>query len=155
MAASAARGAMSLRTNIGRPVAFVRKIPWTAASSELREHFAQFGHVRKCTVPFRLLISEHRFYGTRASVVVADRLSCGSWASEHMLRSCAQAQLPQGMWDLPRSRIQPASPADTGRWSLYHRATREAQVECFWFAFDSRESLCVATKTQCSQNENR
>ncbi|XP_055394741.1 SRA stem-loop-interacting RNA-binding protein, mitochondrial isoform X5 [Bubalus kerabau] len=131
MAASAARGAMSLRTNIGRPVAFVRKIPWTAASSELREHFAQFGHVRKCTVPFRLLISEHRFYGTRASVVVADRLSCGSWASEHMLRSCAQAQLPQGMWDLPRSRIQPASPADTGRWSLYHRATREAQVECF------------------------
>ncbi|OWK09253.1 SLIRP, partial [Cervus elaphus hippelaphus] len=35
---------MALRTNIGRPVAFVRKIPWTAASSELREHFAQFGH---------------------------------------------------------------------------------------------------------------
>uniref|UniRef100_A0A8C6FPM6 SRA stem-loop-interacting RNA-binding protein, mitochondrial n=1 Tax=Moschus moschiferus TaxID=68415 RepID=A0A8C6FPM6_MOSMO len=53
MAASAARGAMALRTNIGRPVAFVRKIPWTAAStSELREHFAQFGHVRKCTVLF-------------------------------------------------------------------------------------------------------
>uniref|UniRef100_A0A8C2NM47 SRA stem-loop-interacting RNA-binding protein, mitochondrial n=1 Tax=Capra hircus TaxID=9925 RepID=A0A8C2NM47_CAPHI len=52
MAASAARVAVALRTNIGRPVAFVRKIPWTAASSELREHFAQFGHVRKCTVPF-------------------------------------------------------------------------------------------------------
>ena len=62
----------------------------------------------------RLLISEHRFYGTRASVVVADRLSCGSWASEHMLRSCAQAQLPRGMWNLPRPEIKPVSPALAG-----------------------------------------
>ena len=38
--------------------------------------------------------SEHRFYGTRASVVVVDGLSCGSWASEHRLRSCAQALVP-------------------------------------------------------------
>ncbi|XP_040102780.1 SRA stem-loop-interacting RNA-binding protein, mitochondrial-like [Oryx dammah] len=52
IAASAARGAMVLRTDIGRPVAFVRNIPGTVASSELREHFAQFGYVRKCTVPF-------------------------------------------------------------------------------------------------------
>ena len=52
MVASAARGALALRTNIGRSVAFVRKIPWMVASSELREHFAQFGHVQKCTVPF-------------------------------------------------------------------------------------------------------
>ena len=52
MAASAVRGAMVLRTDISRPVVFVRKIPGTVASSELRGHFAQFGHVRKCTVPF-------------------------------------------------------------------------------------------------------
>nr|XP_012417430.1 PREDICTED: SRA stem-loop-interacting RNA-binding protein, mitochondrial [Odobenus rosmarus divergens] len=32
MAASAVRGAVALRTSISRPVAFVRKIPWTAAS---------------------------------------------------------------------------------------------------------------------------
>ena len=43
---------MALRTNISWPVAFVRRIPGKAASSELREHFAQFGHVQKCTVPF-------------------------------------------------------------------------------------------------------
>ncbi|CAD7688663.1 unnamed protein product [Nyctereutes procyonoides] len=63
MAASAARGAVALRTKIGRPVAFVRKIPWTAASSELREHFAQFGHVRKCTVPFDKETGFHRGMG--------------------------------------------------------------------------------------------
>ena len=34
MAASAIRTAASLRTSASRPVAFVRKIPWTAASSE-------------------------------------------------------------------------------------------------------------------------
>ncbi|XP_073854064.1 SRA stem-loop-interacting RNA-binding protein, mitochondrial isoform X2 [Macaca fascicularis] len=34
MAASAARGAVALRRNIDRPVAFVRKIPWTAASRQ-------------------------------------------------------------------------------------------------------------------------
>ncbi|XP_057587519.1 SRA stem-loop-interacting RNA-binding protein, mitochondrial [Hippopotamus amphibius kiboko] len=63
MAGSAARAGMALRTNIGRPVAFVRKIPWTAASSELREHFAQFGHVRKCTVPFDKETGFHRGMG--------------------------------------------------------------------------------------------
>ncbi|XP_008055251.1 SRA stem-loop-interacting RNA-binding protein, mitochondrial-like, partial [Carlito syrichta] len=52
MAALAARGTVAMRANINRHVAFVRKIPWTAASSELREHFAQFGHIRKCIVPF-------------------------------------------------------------------------------------------------------
>ncbi|PNJ65108.1 SLIRP isoform 6, partial [Pongo abelii] len=25
----------------------VRRIPWTVASSQLKEHFAQFGHVRR------------------------------------------------------------------------------------------------------------
>ncbi|XP_002926397.2 SRA stem-loop-interacting RNA-binding protein, mitochondrial [Ailuropoda melanoleuca] len=63
MAASAVRGAVALRASIRRPVAFVRKIPWTAASSELREHFAQFGHVRKCTVPFDKETGFHRGMG--------------------------------------------------------------------------------------------
>ncbi|EDL81655.1 rCG20695, isoform CRA_c [Rattus norvegicus] len=44
MAASAVKGLTALRSRTGRPIAFIRKIPWTAASSELREHFAQFGH---------------------------------------------------------------------------------------------------------------
>ncbi|XP_006884706.1 PREDICTED: SRA stem-loop-interacting RNA-binding protein, mitochondrial [Elephantulus edwardii] len=63
MAASAMRSAMALRTNIRRPVAFVRKIPWTASVSELREHFAQFGHVRKCTLPFDRDTGFHRGMG--------------------------------------------------------------------------------------------
>ncbi|XP_040831167.1 SRA stem-loop-interacting RNA-binding protein, mitochondrial isoform X1 [Ochotona curzoniae] len=63
MAASAVKGAMGLRTSISRPVAFVRKIPWTAASSALREHFAQFGHIRKCTVPFDKETGFHRGMG--------------------------------------------------------------------------------------------
>uniref|UniRef100_A0A8C3YU67 SRA stem-loop-interacting RNA-binding protein, mitochondrial n=1 Tax=Catagonus wagneri TaxID=51154 RepID=A0A8C3YU67_9CETA len=63
MAASAVRSAVSLRTNVSRRVAFVRKIPWTAASSELREHFAQFGHIRKCIVPFDKETGFHRGMG--------------------------------------------------------------------------------------------
>ncbi|XP_005321335.2 SRA stem-loop-interacting RNA-binding protein, mitochondrial [Ictidomys tridecemlineatus] len=63
MAASAARGAVALRSSFGRSVAFVRKIPWTAASSELREHFSQFGHIRKCTVPFDKETGFHRGMG--------------------------------------------------------------------------------------------
>ncbi|KAB1278361.1 SRA stem-loop-interacting RNA-binding protein; mitochondrial [Camelus dromedarius] len=57
MAASGVRGAMALRTNIGRPVAFVRKIPWTAGpracddnggngdEEELRNALQQENHV--------------------------------------------------------------------------------------------------------------
>uniref|UniRef100_A0A2K6BBT9 SRA stem-loop-interacting RNA-binding protein, mitochondrial n=1 Tax=Macaca nemestrina TaxID=9545 RepID=A0A2K6BBT9_MACNE len=63
MAASAARGAMALRRNIDRPVAFVRKIPWTAASSQLKEYFAQFGHVKRCIVPFDKGTGFHRGLG--------------------------------------------------------------------------------------------
>ncbi|KAF6132997.1 SRA stem-loop interacting RNA binding protein [Phyllostomus discolor] len=63
MAASVVRTATALRTSASRPIAFVRKIPWTAASSELREHFAQFGHVRKCTVPFDRETGFHRGMG--------------------------------------------------------------------------------------------
>lgn len=49
----------ALRTT-GWPVVFVRKIPWTMVSSELREHFVQFGHARKCIVPFDKETSFHR-----------------------------------------------------------------------------------------------
>ena len=54
---------MALRTNISWPVAFVRRIPGKAASSELREHFAQLGHVRKCTVPFDKETGFHKGMG--------------------------------------------------------------------------------------------
>ena len=38
--------------------------------------------------------------------------SCGSWALEHRLNSCStQAQMLCGMWDLPKSGIEPVSPA--------------------------------------------
>ncbi|KAI5232158.1 SRA stem-loop-interacting RNA-binding protein, mitochondrial [Manis pentadactyla] len=63
MAASAMRTSVALRTAIGKPVAFVRKIPWTVASNELREHFAQFGQIRKCTVPFDKETGFHRGMG--------------------------------------------------------------------------------------------
>ncbi|XP_034072474.1 SRA stem-loop-interacting RNA-binding protein, mitochondrial [Gymnodraco acuticeps] len=31
---------------------FVNKIPWTLATKEMKEYFAQFGHVKKCLLPF-------------------------------------------------------------------------------------------------------
>ena len=54
--------------------------------------------------------------GTRASVVVAHRLSsCGSWALERRLRSCGVwTYLLNGMWDLPRPGLEPVSPALAG-----------------------------------------
>ncbi|XP_032146677.1 SRA stem-loop-interacting RNA-binding protein, mitochondrial-like [Sapajus apella] len=60
MAALAANGAVALRRNISWPVAFVRKIPWTVASSQLREHFVQFGRIRKRIVPFDKEIGFHK-----------------------------------------------------------------------------------------------
>lgn len=63
MAASTVKGLSALRSSAGRPVAFIRKIPWTPASSELREHFAQFGHVRRCAVPFDKENGFHRGIG--------------------------------------------------------------------------------------------
>uniref|UniRef100_A0A2K6R3P8 SRA stem-loop-interacting RNA-binding protein, mitochondrial n=1 Tax=Rhinopithecus roxellana TaxID=61622 RepID=A0A2K6R3P8_RHIRO len=63
MAASAARGAVALRRNIDQSVAFVRKIPWTAASSQLKEYFAQFGRVKRCIVPFDKETGFHRGLG--------------------------------------------------------------------------------------------
>ncbi|XP_028627751.1 SRA stem-loop-interacting RNA-binding protein, mitochondrial [Grammomys surdaster] len=63
MAASAVKGLTALRSSTGRRIAFVRKIPWTAGSSELREHFAQFGHVRRCSLPFDKETGFHRGLG--------------------------------------------------------------------------------------------
>ncbi|XP_074241815.1 SRA stem-loop-interacting RNA-binding protein, mitochondrial-like [Saimiri boliviensis] len=40
-----------------------RKIPWTAASSQLRELFAQFGHIKRCIVPFDKETGFHRGMG--------------------------------------------------------------------------------------------
>ncbi|XP_039327689.2 SRA stem-loop-interacting RNA-binding protein, mitochondrial-like, partial [Saimiri boliviensis] len=63
MAALAASGAVALCRNISRPVAFVRKIPWTVASSQLREHFVQFGHIRKRIEPGAEETGFHRGLG--------------------------------------------------------------------------------------------
>ena len=52
----------------------------------------------------------------QTSVVVAHVLnSCGSRALEHRLNNCgAHAELPLGMWDLPRPGTEPTSPALAG-----------------------------------------
>ncbi|XP_048206586.1 SRA stem-loop-interacting RNA-binding protein, mitochondrial-like [Perognathus longimembris pacificus] len=63
MAASAVKGAMALGSSLDWPVVSVRKIPWTAAANELREHFVQFGHIRKCRVPFDKETGFHRGMG--------------------------------------------------------------------------------------------
>ncbi|XP_038200266.1 SRA stem-loop-interacting RNA-binding protein, mitochondrial-like [Arvicola amphibius] len=63
MAASVMSWAMAFRARAGQHVAFVRKIPWTVASSELREHFVQFGHIKRCNVPFDRETGFHRGMG--------------------------------------------------------------------------------------------
>ncbi|XP_010333625.1 SRA stem-loop-interacting RNA-binding protein, mitochondrial [Saimiri boliviensis] len=63
MAALAASGPVALRRTASRSVAFVRKIPWTAASSQLREHFAQFGRIKRCILPFDKETGFHRGMG--------------------------------------------------------------------------------------------
>uniref|UniRef100_A0A8I6G749 SRA stem-loop-interacting RNA-binding protein, mitochondrial pseudogene n=1 Tax=Rattus norvegicus TaxID=10116 RepID=A0A8I6G749_RAT len=51
---------MPLCSSTGRPIVFIRKIPWTATWSVLREHFVQFDPVRRCTVPFDKGTGFHR-----------------------------------------------------------------------------------------------
>ena len=50
-----------------------------------------------------------QFWSTRTLALVAHGLSsCSSWGLEQRLNSCgAWAWLPDGMWDLPRSGIEP------------------------------------------------
>ena len=63
-----------------------------------------------------LLCCRAQALGTRASVVVACRLSsCGSWALEHRLSSCGtRAYSLRGMRDLPGPGLEPVSPALAG-----------------------------------------
>ncbi|XP_052594595.1 SRA stem-loop-interacting RNA-binding protein, mitochondrial [Peromyscus californicus insignis] len=63
MAVSAVSRAMALQARAGRHIAFVRKIPWTAAAGELREHFAQFGRIQRCNLPFDKETGFHRGMG--------------------------------------------------------------------------------------------
>ena len=65
----------------------------------------------------RLFVAEHGLQGIWVSVVVARGLhSCSCLALEHRLSSYGpQAQLFRGMWDLPRSGIEPMSLALAGR----------------------------------------
>ena len=54
---------------------------------------------------------------------------CGAWALEHRLSSCATwAWLFHSMWDLPRSGIEPMSPAPAGGFFLLqsHQESRES-----------------------------
>ncbi|KAJ3581040.1 hypothetical protein NHX12_017125 [Muraenolepis orangiensis] len=39
---------------------FVSKVPWTVAMKEMREYFGQFGHVKKCQIPFDKKTGFHR-----------------------------------------------------------------------------------------------
>ena len=62
------------------------------------------------------LVVEHGLYGTRASVAAACGLrKCSSWALEHKFSCDRRALLLRGLWDLPRSGIEPVSPALAGR----------------------------------------
>ncbi|XP_059132698.1 SRA stem-loop-interacting RNA-binding protein, mitochondrial-like [Peromyscus eremicus] len=64
MAVSAVSRAVALQMRAGRHIAFIRKIPWTAAAaSELREQFAQFGHIKRCNIPFDKETGFHRGVG--------------------------------------------------------------------------------------------
>ncbi|XP_062863658.1 SRA stem-loop-interacting RNA-binding protein, mitochondrial [Trichomycterus rosablanca] len=39
---------------------FVSRIPWTVATKEVKEYFGQFGHVKKCLLPFDKETGFHR-----------------------------------------------------------------------------------------------
>ena len=72
--------------------------------------------VRELLMPVASLIAEHKPWGPRASVVATHGLSCcSSEATEDRLNGCgAQHMLLHGMWCLPRSGIEPMSPALAG-----------------------------------------
>ena len=61
------------------------------------------------------LVAEHGLWGARASAA-AEFNGCGSRAAGHRLSSCGSwAPLFQAMWNLPRSGMEPVSPALAGR----------------------------------------
>ncbi|XP_043840121.1 SRA stem-loop-interacting RNA-binding protein, mitochondrial [Dromiciops gliroides] len=53
---------MSLRSPAVRHLAtiFVNRIPWTAAANEIKEHFSQFGTVKRCFLPFEKETGFHK-----------------------------------------------------------------------------------------------
>ena len=77
------------------------------------------------------LIVEHWLWGVGTSVVVGYMLSsCGYWAQELSFNSCgAQAELSQGMWNLPGSGSTHV--LCISRQSLIHCPTREVLCCCF------------------------
>ena len=87
------------------------------------------------------LVVEHRLWGMPAPVVVTCGLSsCGFQALEPRLDSCGSwAYLLQGTWDLPRSGVEPVSPALVGRppskhflrQISYHTSSWEYKVQYF------------------------
>ncbi|XP_007472791.1 SRA stem-loop-interacting RNA-binding protein, mitochondrial [Monodelphis domestica] len=52
----------SLRSPVVRHLAtvFVNRIPWTAAANEIKQHFSQFGTIRKCFLPFEKETGFHK-----------------------------------------------------------------------------------------------
>ena len=85
----------------------------TRAFSSCGQRGPLFVAVRRLLIAVACLCCRAWALGTRASVVVACRLSsCGLRALEHRLSSCgAWAQLLCGMWDPPGPGPEPVSPA--------------------------------------------
>ena len=77
------------------------------------------------------LVKGHGLLGAWASVTAACGLSsCGSWALEYRLSSWgAWAWLLCGLWDLPRSGIEPMSLALAGR--FFTTGPRGKSRACF------------------------
>ena len=82
-----------------------------------------------------LLTAERGLYGVQVLVVAPCGLtSCGSWALEYRLSSCAAcAYLPWSTWDLLGPGIEPVSPALQGEFLTTGAPSSEAQkltLEC-------------------------
>ena len=81
------------------------------------------------------LVLDPGLQGAQASVVAASGLSsCGSQVLEHRLNSSSTgAKLLCCMWDLPRSQIEPVSPALAGRFFTPEPPTKPLNflVNCF------------------------
>ncbi|XP_038184848.1 SRA stem-loop-interacting RNA-binding protein, mitochondrial-like [Arvicola amphibius] len=75
----------------------IRKIPWSAASSELSEHFAQFGHIKRCNVPFDRETGFHRGMGW-VQFSSQEELQNALQQENHVIDGvtiCVQAQKPK------------------------------------------------------------
>ena len=79
------------------------------------------------------LVAEHRLQTCRLS-------NCGSWA-----------QLPHGMWDLPRPGLEPVSPALAGRFSTAAPPGKPANID---FKLSSHLNCGEARKSREIQKSN-